>query len=164
MNYAKIVDCDLANGDGVRVSLFVSGCTHHCKGCFNKEAWSFDFGKTYTQETELKIISLLSKPYIKGITILGGEPFEPANKPALIGLLSHIKRKLPNKDVWCYTGFTIEQLTDSDDIKMMSMIDTLVDGEFVESLKDQSLKFRGSSNQRIIDVHNYRERSVNHGR
>lgn len=165
MNYANIVDCDLANGTGVRVSVFVCGCTHHCKGCFNPEAWDFNFGSEFTEETQRHIISLLSKPYITGLTILGGEPLEPENQVGLIGLLRAVKSEMPTKDVWCYTGYTIEQLVEDGSKcrcevtdELLSLIDVLVDGEFNEELKDASLKFRGSSNQRIINMRDWHER------
>ena len=159
MNYAVIKNCDIANGFGVRVSLFVSGCTHHCKDCFNPETWSFNYGTPYTKETENYIIQLLQADYIKGITLLGGEPMEEINQKELVNLLRRIKTELPNKDIWCYTGYTYDtdlkqngkahyQYTD----EIVSYLDVLVDGEFKTDLKNLSLKFRGSSNQRVIDV------------
>lgn len=160
MNYGEIKKVDIANGTGVRVSLFVSGCTHHCKGCFNPETWNFDFGNKYTEETEQSIIDALTPSYIEGLSLLGGEPFEPQNQPTLIGLLKRIRKELPTKNVWCYSGYTFEELSGKKEsraftentLEMLSLIDVLVDGEFVEELKDISLKFRGSSNQRIINV------------
>ena len=160
MNYGDIKKVDVANGTGVRVSLFVSGCTHHCKGCFNPDTWNFNFGQEYTKETEDSIIKALTPDYIEGLSLLGGEPFEPQNQPTLVGLLKRIRLELPNKNVWCYSGYTYEELSGQKEsraftentLEMLNMIDVLVDGEFVESLKDISLKFRGSSNQRIIDV------------
>ena len=160
MNYGEIKKVDIANGTGVRVSLFVSGCTHRCKGCFNPDTWNFNFGKEYTEETENDIIEALKPSYIEGLSLLGGEPFEPENQKTLVGLLKRIRQELPGKNVWCYSGYTFEELTGQKksraftDIsaEMLSLIDVLVDGEFVEELKDISLQFRGSSNQRIIDV------------
>ena len=159
MNYAKIKDCDIADGEGVRVSLFVSGCTHHCAGCFNKETWDFDYGKPFIKEVEDKILKLLSKDYITGLTLLGGEPFEVCNQEALHNLLVRVKAEFPDKDVWCYTGYTFEDLLDEEGIvntkytkSMLSFIDVLVDGEFVLERKSLGLIFKGSDNQRIIDV------------
>lgn len=159
MNYAEIKTCDIANGEGVRVSLFVSGCTHHCKNCFNKETWSFDFGKPFTREVEDYIISELAPGYIEGLTLLGGEPFEPQNQRALLPFLKRVRGIYPDKSIWCYTGYLFDsellsesrarcEVTD----EMLSLIDVLVDGEFVQELYNISLQFRGSSNQRIIDV------------
>ncbi len=159
MNYATIKPYDIANGKGVRVSLFVSGCRHHCKNCFNKEAWDFSYGDPFTEEIKQKIFEYLAPDYISGITLLGGEPFEPENQEALTNLLKEIRQKFPNKVIWCYTGFVFDkELLGSSravtqfTIPMLEQIDVLVDGRFVEELKDISLKFRGSSNQRIIDV------------
>lgn len=159
MNYATIKKHDVANGTGVRVSLFVSGCTHRCKGCFNAEAWDFSYGSLYTEETEREIIEALAPSYIAGFSLLGGEPFEPANQRALTGLLQRVRREYPQKTVWCYTGYLFDKdlaaggraFTEVTE-EMLSRIDILVDGEFVEAKKDLKLKFRGSSNQRIIDV------------
>ena len=152
MNYAALKKFDIANGPGVRVSLFVSGCRHHCKNCFNREAWDFDFGRPFTNDTEEEILAELDKDYIKGLSLLGGEPFEPENRAELTQLLKRVKDKYPQKPVWCYTGFEFEKLTDSTAKAMLSLIDVLVDGKFVEELKSPDLIFRGSSNQRIIDV------------
>jgi len=159
MNYATFRTHDVANGPGVRVSLFVSGCTHRCRGCFNAEAWDFSYGEAYTAELEDKIIAALAPDYIKGFSLLGGEPFEPSNQAGLVGLLEKIKRTYPQKSIWCYTGYDFERdilagrLGDRDVTeRMIDCIDVLVDGEFVEEKKDLSLRFRGSSNQRIIDV------------
>ena len=157
MNYCEIKNFDIANGEGVRVSLFVSGCTHRCKGCFNEIAWDFDAGQPFTVETEDMIIEMLDKPYINGLTLLGGEPFEPANQRGLTPFLRRVRERLPEKNIWCYTGYTYEtdllvesrarcECTD----EMLSMIDVLVDGEFIEAEKDISLAFRGSRNQRIL--------------
>ena len=159
MNYGEIKNFDIANGEGVRVSLFVSGCTHCCKGCFNPETWDFSYGKPYTAETEDSIMKMLEFEYIDGFSLLGGEPFEPENQRVLVKTLNRLRRELPEKTVWCYTGYLFDEellkesrarceCTD----EMLSMIDVLVDGEFVEELRDITLSFRGSSNQRIIDV------------
>ena len=158
MNYASIKDCDIANGPGVRVSLFVSGCTHHCKGCFNQVAWDFDYGTPFTAETEEKILRMLSPNYVKGITLLGGEPFEPQNQPALVGLLEKIRAAYPGKSIWAFSGYLFENMLagkvgDRETcLKFLRMLDVLVDGPFVESKKNLMLRFRGSENQRIIDV------------
>ncbi len=159
MNYSGIKTHDVANGIGVRISLFVSGCTHHCKGCFNPETWDFCYGKPFTESEEQKILDALAPAYIKGFSLLGGEPFEPENQKVLMPLLEKIKAAYPEKDVWCYTGYTLDEellkksraRTDVTD-KMLSFIDVLVDGEFVEDEKDLNIRFRGSRNQRIIDV------------
>lgn len=159
MNYADIKRIDVANGPGIRVSLFVSGCTHHCKGCFNPETWDFAYGKLFTEKEMDEIIEELRPSHIKGFTLLGGEPFEYVNQQGVLPLLRRIKEELPQKDVWCYTGYLFDK-----DIKekmmvkwpetreMIKYIDIMVDGEFKEDLKDLKLRFRGSSNQRIIDV------------
>lgn len=159
MNYGTIKKTDIANGLGVRVSLFVSGCTHHCKGCFNSETWNFNYGKLFTQETEQEIIEALSHEYINGLSLLGGEPMEPENQRVLLPLLKKVRALFPEKDIWCYTGYTFEtDLMEESRAKcectqeLLDNIDILVDGKFVEELKDISLQFRGSSNQRIIDV------------
>lgn len=159
MNYGTIKKNDIANGEGVRVSLFVSGCTHHCRNCFNEEAWDFSYGNPFTPETEKEMLDALSPDYINGLTLLGGEPFEPENQRALLPFLKRVRERFPEKDIWCYTGYLMDkelleesrarcEVTD----RMLGMIDVLVDGRFVEGLKDISLPFRGSSNQRIIDV------------
>lgn len=159
MYYGEIKKCDIANGEGVRVSLFVSGCTHHCPGCFNQETWAFDYGRKYTDETQKEILDALSPSYINGLSLLGGEPFEPQNQKVLINLLRNVKALYPQKTVWCYSGYLFDrdllsesrarcEYTD----EMLSMIDILVDGRFVETLKDIRLVFTGSTNQRIIDV------------
>ena len=160
MNVAEIKNRDIANGLGVRVSLFVSGCRHACKGCFNEIAWDFDFGKPYDKATEDELLRQLAPDYVEGLTLLGGEPFEPENRSELLGLLRRVRRELPEKNVWIYSGFTFEELTgkkpsrgsgqDTDEIPRLT--DVLVDGPFVYALKDITLRFRGSSNQRIIDV------------
>ena len=167
MNYGNIKEYDIANGEGVRISLFVSGCRHHCKGCFNAETWDFNFGQPYTKEVEDKIIELLKPTYVQGFSLLGGEPFEPENQVELVSLLRRIKETYPAKDIWCYTGYLFDaqllaqsrarcECTD----EMLRLIDVLVDGRFVEEEKDISLAFKGSANQRIIDV----KRSLDEGR
>lgn len=159
MHYGNIKTTDIANGSGVRLSLFVSGCTNKCPGCFQPQTWAFNYGKEYTQETEDYIVSELSKPWYHGITLLGGEPFEPENQRTLITLLKRIKKDLPDKNVWAFTGFVYDkdlvaggrkhcEVTD----ELMTLIDVLVDGPFKEKLKDVTLVFRGSSNQRLIDM------------
>lgn len=160
MNYAEIKEYDIANGPGVRVSLFVSGCRNRCPGCFNPETWDFDYGKTYTLETEDRILRMLLPEYIEGLTILGGEPFEPENQAVLVGLLRKVKRICPNKSVWCYTGYTYEKdLLQGGDKhtshtnEMLSLIDVLVDGRFLLAEKDITLLYRGSRNQRILVLH-----------
>lgn len=159
MHYGNIKECDIADGPGVRVSLFVSGCRHHCKGCFNAETWDFNYGKPYTKETEDEIIQLLASDFVQGFTLLGGEPFEPENQVELVKLLKRIRGTYPQKDIWCYTGYLYDVdlpeggkvHTDVTD-EMLSYIDVLVDGEFVEAEKDVTLVFRGSRNQRIIHL------------
>ena len=159
MNYCEIKNCDIANGPGVRITLFVSGCRNHCPGCFQPQTWDFAFGSPFDRETEERIMKLLEPSYIRGITVLGGEPFEPENQSALLGLLGNIRKWLPGKDVWIFTGFTWEELhTDScrahteftEDL--IAAADVIVDGRFVEEKKNIRLRFRGSENQRIIDV------------
>ena len=159
MYYGEIKKCDIANGEGVRVSLFVSGCTHHCLGCFNQDTWDFGYGKEYTDETEREILDALSPEYINGLSLLGGEPFEPQNQQVLVQLLRKVREQYPQKNIWCYTGYLYDKELLSESRarcehtdEMLSMIDVLVDGRFVEALKDIRLVFRGSSNQRIIDV------------
>lgn len=159
MNYADIKRIDVANGPGIRVSLFVSGCTHHCKGCFNQETWDFNYGKVFTEKEIDEIIDYLKPEHIKGFSLLGGEPFEYSNQQGLLPLLKKIKETYPEKDVWCYTGYKFDEDIQN---KMMVMwpetreligyIDYLVDGKFVEELKNLNLVFKGSSNQRIINV------------
>lgn len=163
MNYGAIKKCDIANGVGVRTVLFVSGCTHHCKGCFQPETWNFDYGERYTKATEDEIIESLRPDYVDGITLLGGEPFEPENQRELVKLLRRIKKELPQKTVWSFSGYTYEELTgDSRAVcevtnEMLSMLDVLVDGEFVEAKRNISLRFRGSENQRLIDMNKTRK-------
>ena len=161
MKYAKIKKCDVANGPGVRVSLFVSGCNHHCKNCFNREAWDFNYGKEFTEDEQNEIIEDLKPEYITGLSLLGGEPFERTNQEGLVTLIKKVKEKYPNKKIWCYTGFTFDNQIIGEMIKkegrkttkeMLENIDYIVDGKFIEELKDPKLRFKGSSNQRIIDV------------
>ena len=159
MNYAEIKKTDIANGEGVRVSLFVSGCRRGCKNCFNKIAWDFGYGKPFTEEVEEEIIAALSPSYIAGLTLLGGDPMEPENQRALLPFVKKVRARLPQKNIWCYTGYTfrdgaIEEPQANCEVtrELISLIDVLVDGRFEESLKDIRLKFRGSSNQRVIDV------------
>lgn len=159
MNYATIKPYDVANGPGVRVSLFVSGCTHHCKGCFNAETWDFNYGEPYTQEVEDRIVKALEPSYIKGFSLLGGEPFEPANQAVLYRTLERIKKTYPEKTVWCYSGYDFEKDILAGKLgaweitrRMLACIDILVDGEFKEPLKNPNLRFKGSANQRIILV------------
>ena len=157
MNYATIKWFDIADGPGVRVSLYVSGCRNHCKNCFNPETWDFNYGEPFTEETENAIIKALSPAHMKGLTLLGGDPFEPENQKVLAPFLKKVKRAYPEKPVWCYTGYDLEKdvLTGKkgeDALEMLKYIDVLVDGRFVEELKDLNLRFRGSANQRIILV------------
>lgn len=149
MNYARIRKRDVANGLGVRVSLFVSGCRRHCNGCFNPEAWSFDFGKPFTKETEEEIIKALDPSWIRGLSILGGEPMEPENQAALLPFLRRVKAELPDKDIWLYTGCTYEAVSDA---PILRLVDVVVDGAFEETQKDAGLAFRGSRNQRILEI------------
>ena len=156
MNYATIKNCDIANGPGVRVSLFVSGCTHRCPGCFNEVAWDFDYGQPFTEETVESILAMLRPSYIKGLTLLGGEPFEPRNQAAVVSLLRRIREELPEKSIWAFSGFLFEKDMLSGRIgdvrEYLSYLDVLVDGPFVQEKKNLNLRFRGSENQRIIDV------------
>ena len=159
MNYADIKRYDVANGPGVRVSVFVSGCTHRCPGCFNEEAWDFNFGKPFTQETIDYIIDLLKPDFYKGITFLGGEPLEHVNQQGLLPLARKIREVYPEKSIWCFTGYDFEKdvlgrmINEWPETKeLLSYIDVLVDGEFIEAQKDLSLVFKGSANQRHILV------------
>lgn len=149
MNYAEIKKVDIANGPGVRVSLFVSGCRNHCKGCFNPETWDFDYGRPFTRETEDEIIEALRPSWIQGLSILGGEPTEEENAAVLIPFLKRVRAALPDKDIWLYSGYTYEALRDKE---ILTLADVLVDGPFLLELKDVGLAFRGSRNQRIIDL------------
>lgn len=159
MYYGEVISADIANGAGVRVSLFVSGCTNHCEGCFQPETWAFDYGEPYTQEVEDAIIQELSRDFYQGLTILGGEPFELSNQRELVRLIRRLRRELPNKDIWIYTGNLLDdelapggsrhcEVTD----EILDSIDVLVDGRFVEEKKNIRLRFRGSENQRVIDM------------
>jgi anaerobic ribonucleoside-triphosphate reductase activating protein len=158
VNYANIKRTDVANGPGIRVSLFVSGCTHGCRGCFNKEAWDFHYGEEYTALVEEEILRLLAPDYIRGLSVLGGEPMEPQNREAVLGLLRKVRQRYPQKDIWCYTGYDYEKdilswAQQQEAVReLLSLIDVLVDGEFVEERKNLRLAFRGSENQRLIDV------------
>ena len=149
MNYAEIKKVDIANGPGVRVSLFVSGCRNHCKGCFNPETWDFDYGRPFTRATEDEIIEALRPSWIQGLSILGGEPTEEENAAVLIPFLKRVRAALPDKDIWLYSGYTYEALRDKE---ILTLVDVLVDGPFLLELKDAGLAFRGSRNQRIIDL------------
>ena len=159
MNYGEIKKYDIADGPGVRVTLFVSGCRHHCKGCFNAETWDFHYGNPYTEKTEKEILDALNHPYIAGLTLLGGEPFEPENQRELVKLLKKVREMYPKKNIWSYSGYVYDKdlipggraYTEVTD-EMQSYIDVLVDGPFVEDLKDITLQFRGSSNQRILNL------------
>lgn len=164
MYYGNIKNCDIANGIGVRVTLFVSGCTNRCPGCFQPETWSFTYGEPFTEETERKLMDMLAPDYINGLTLLGGDPFEPENQRALLPFLEKVRRRFPQKTIWAFSGFTYEdmlrtgcharcEVTD----RLLSLIDVLVDGPFVESKKEVGLRFRGSSNQRLIDLGRTRE-------
>ncbi len=162
MNYSAIKPNDIADGEGVRVSLFVSGCLRHCKGCFNSSAWSFESGKPFTEEIQNNLLGLLDRSYINGLTLLGGDPFEMQNQRALLPFLERVKMQLPQKGIWAYTGYVLDedliaggQRHCEATYPMLKLIDVLVDGPFMEELKDISLKFRGSSNQRIIDLKNF---------
>lgn len=164
MHYGEIKNCDIANGIGVRVSLFVSGCTNHCEGCFQPETWDFNYGNDFTEETENRILEMLVPDYICGLTVLGGEPFEPENQRVLVDFFRKVRRKYPEKSIWCFTGFTLEMLeTEGTHChcevteEMLSLIDVLVDGRFDKNKKNISLRFRGSENQRLIDLNLTRE-------
>ena len=164
MYYGEIKDCDIANGEGVRVSLFVSGCTNHCEHCFQPQTWAFDYGQPFTEETEDRLLSLLSPSYISGLTLLGGEPFEPENQRVLLPFLRRARAAYPEKTVWAFSGFTYEELMTQGSYPrceatdgMLSLLDVLVDGRYVEARKDISLRFRGSSNQRLVDLNATRQ-------
>ena len=159
MNYATIKNCDIANGPGVRVSLFVSGCTHRCPGCFNEVAWDFEYGEPFTEETIQTILNMLEPAHIRGLTLLGGEPFEPQNQPSIVQLLRRVKKAFPGKSIWAFSGYLFDkdilawrlgprEITE----EFLSYLDVLVDGPFIQAKKNLSLRFRGSENQRLIDV------------
>ena len=155
MNYASIKPWDIANGPGVRVSLFVSGCTHHCKDCFNPETWDFDYGEPFDEAVEEKILALMAKPYIRGITYLGGEPFDARNQAGLLELTQLLRARMPEKSIWAFTGYVYDRnlprvagVTDA----LLAELDVLVDGPFIAERKNLSLRFRGSENQRLIDM------------
>ena len=163
MHYGEIKNCDIANGLGVRVTLFVSGCTNHCENCFQPQTWAFDYGKPFTRAIEDEIIESLKPPYVRGLTLLGGEPFEPENQRVLAPFLKRVREECPGKDIWCFTGYTLDgelwkesrarcECTE----EMLSQIDVLVDGRYVDALRNLALTFRGSENQRIIDLNQTR--------
>ena len=156
MNYADIRPIDVANGPGVRVSLFVSGCTHHCEGCYDPETWDFHYGKPFGPEQEEELLSALSRPYIHGLSLLGGEPMEPENQPAILRLVRRVRERFPDKDIWCYSGYLFEDLAagrvGEHSRELLEQLDVLVDGPFVVGLKNLGLRFRGSCNQRILAV------------
>lgn len=159
MNYATIKNCDIANGPGVRVSLFVSGCTHRCPGCFNEVAWDFAYGEPFTEQTIELILKMMEAPHIKGLTLLGGEPFEPQNQPAIVELLRRVKAEFPGKSIWAFSGYLFDRDILAGRLgpweitkEFLSYLDVLVDGPFILAQKNLSLRFRGSENQRLIDV------------
>lgn len=156
MNYADIKKVDVANGPGVRVSLFVSGCTHRCEGCFNPETWDFSYGAPFGKTETEKILTLLAPDHIRGLSLLGGEPFEPANQGPVLDLVKRVRRELPQKTIWCYSGYLFDELAagkvGEHSRALLEGLDVLVDGPFVLGKKDLGLRFRGSNNQRIIDV------------
>ena len=167
MNYATIKPVDIANGPGVRVSLFVSGCTHRCKGCFNEEAWDFQFGKPFTEEVQKQLLSSLDHDYIEGLTLLGGEPMEPSNQESLLPFIKAVREHLPGKTIWCFTGYDFEKdilgkmmKTSAVTRELSPLFDVMVDGKFVAEKKNLSLKFRGSENQRVLNV----KKSLEEGR
>jgi anaerobic ribonucleoside-triphosphate reductase activating protein len=164
MYYGELKKCDIANGTGVRVTLFVSGCTNRCEDCFQPQTWDFCYGQQFTTETEEKILKLLAPSYIRGLTVLGGEPFEPKNQVELLPFIKKVRKLYPSKDIWVFSGFTYEELNDkaaypytSVTQELLSNIDVLVDGRYVDRLRNISLRFRGSENQRLIDLNKTRE-------
>lgn len=167
MNYATIKPVDIANGPGVRVSLFVSGCTHRCKGCFNEEVWDFQFGKPFTEDVQKQLLSSLDHDYIEGLTLLGGEPMEPSNQESLLPFIKAVREHLPGKTIWCFTGYDFEKdilgkmmKTSAVTRELIPLFDVMVDGKFVAEKKNLSLKFRGSENQRVLNV----KKSLEEGR
>ncbi len=159
MHYGNIKNCDIADGIGVRVTLFVSGCTNCCEDCFQPETWDFNYGEAFTKETEDQLIQMLKPSFINGLTLLGGDPFEPENQRTLLPFLHRVRKECPEKTIWAYSGFTLEELQANDTYchceatdEMLSLLDVLVDGRFDKHLKDITLRFRGSSNQRVIDM------------
>lgn len=159
MRYSAIYDCDLANGEGWRISLFVSGCSLHCKGCFNSEAWNFNYGKEFTRKTEDLILNLLARPYIQGLSLLGGNPTEPENEKVLVPFVRTVREIHPNKDIWMWTGHTLDDLVAKGD-PLVPLCDVIIDGPFIEEKKDLILPWRGSSNQRVINVREFLEEKV----
>lgn len=164
MHYGEIKNCDIANGVGVRVTLFVSGCTNHCEQCFQPQTWAFDYGQPFTRQTEEQLLQLMAPSYVDGLTLLGGEPFEPENQRALLPFVQRVKQCYPQKTVWAYSGFVLEQLQTPGHYAnceatqaLLALVDVLVDGRFVAAEKDISLRFRGSKNQRLIDMNRTRE-------
>lgn len=160
MHYGAIRKYDVANGPGVRITLFVSGCRNHCKGCFQKETWDFCYGQEYTNDTEDYILSMLDSDYVEGLTILGGEPFEPENQETILGLIKRVRKDLPQKNIWVFSGYRLEEEILKEGAhpntqfskEIISKIDVLVDGRFIEEKKNITLIFRGSENQRLIDI------------
>ena len=164
MYYGEIKNCDIANGIGVRVTLFVSGCTNHCEHCFQPETWNFEYGQPFTMQTENLLLELLAPEYINGLTLLGGEPFEPKNQRELLPFMRRVRTEYPHKSIWAYSGFTLEELLALGSYahceateEMLRLVDVLVDGRYMEAKKDISLRFRGSSNQRLIDMNETRK-------
>lgn len=163
MNYCRIKKIDIADGEGVRVSLFVSGCRNRCKGCFQPDTWNFDYGSKFKQDTIQEILEALEKPFIQGLTVLGGEPFEEENQPCVLELVQKVRTAFPKKDIWCYTGYILEKDLIPENgrkhtpstLPLLHKIDVLVDGPFILEEKDLSLQFRGSSNQRIIKMKDF---------
>ena len=158
MNYATIKNCDIANGPGVRISLFVSGCTHRCPGCFNEVAWDFEYGQPFTREVEDNILEMLSPDFVQGITLLGGEPFEPQNQTVLVPFLKRIRQIYPQKSIWCFSGYIFENIAAGKvgmknvALDFLKQLDVLVDGPYIEAKRNLMLRFRGSENQRLINV------------